>query len=418
MISKNEQNSDYAFMFKAIKDSVQNVYNFDYKPSILIADAAEGITIGFQTIFELKSRVVCWAHVIRAIDAKLIPIKDPKIRNMIRFDIKRLQESATKLTFETGILLLKKKWTDNQEDSTVITFFNYFEYWLTPLKRGWYEGMANGVPSQNNGLEATNGWVKKSGTLRDQCTLNEFLVVLDEKLIVPWSKERNTVYFHSTKEFHLYPPIDTSLWTQSYKYHQEKRRVIKAKFAGINYQCVGCSNVIVSNNIVVNITKKLQDLSFENFNDFIDSHTQVRWICLNSETYQLGTCSCRTWAKNYICKHVISMSKTAGYFQSFPAVDIAIESKNKRGRKPLEKATAALTRQEYLHHTQELFPNLTQTTDTVSTCPPASTSGISTELTPVDYKKRRGRSALKTLQTMTITPKRNKKIKRLSFKSI
>ena len=49
-----------------------------------------------------------------------------------------------------------------------------------------------------------------------------------------------------------------------------------------------------------------------------------------------------------------------------------------------------------MHHTQEHFPNLIQNTDIVSTCPPASINAIFTELTPVDHKKRRRRSALKT----------------------
>ena len=43
------------------------------------------------------------------------------------------------------------------------------------------------------------------------------------------------------------------------------------------------------------------------------------------ETWQLST----VWAKNYISKQTISMSKSAGYFQNFPAVDLKIESNNK-----------------------------------------------------------------------------------------
>ena len=50
------------------------------------------------------------------------------------------------------------------------------------------------------------------------------------------------------------------------------------------------------------------------------------------------------------------MSKTAGYFQTFPAVDVEIKSENKRGRKPLSKS--AFTRQDYIHHTQQIFPDL------------------------------------------------------------
>ena len=174
-------------------------------------------------------------------------------------------------------------------------------------------------------MEGTNKWVKDNGTLRDQVPLSEFLDIRENKLIVPWSKSRNIDDFNTTKEFHLYSPIPSALWTKAYVYHQEKRRIIKPNFEGIEYQCVGCSNVIVNSTLVKEIISKQQNLSFENFNDFIDTMQSVRWVKLNNETYQLGKCTCSNWHKNFICKHVISMSKTAALFQSFPAVDIAIE---------------------------------------------------------------------------------------------
>ena len=98
--------------------------------------------------------------------------------------------------------------------------------------------------------------------------------------------------------------------------------------------------------LVKEIISKQQNLSFENFNDFIDTMQSVRWVKLNNETYQLGKCTCSNWHKNFICKHVISMSKTAALFQSFPAVDIAIESNNKRDTKgKKDKAGPAMTKQ-------------------------------------------------------------------------
>ena len=85
--------------------------------------------------------------------------------------------------------------------------------------------------------------------------------------------------------------------------------------------------------MVKEYVRKSTELDFENFKDYMDTLESIRWVKLNPETCQLSTCTCTTWVKNYICKHVISLSKTAGLFQTFPAVDKLIESNNKRGRK-------------------------------------------------------------------------------------
>ena len=85
-----------------------------------------------------------------------------------------------------------------------------------------------------------------------------------------------------------------------------------------------CLNVKVDSAQVKEYVRKTTTLDLINFNDYIDTLDSIRWVKLNSETWQLSTCTCAAWAKHYICKHVISMSKTAGYFQSFPAIDVPI----------------------------------------------------------------------------------------------
>jgi len=57
--------------------------------------------------------------------------------------------------------------------------------------------------------------------------------------------------------------------------------------------------------------KKQNDLSFENFNDFIYTMQSVRWVALNSET-----CNCSIRAKNFIGKHIISISKMIKLFET------------------------------------------------------------------------------------------------------
>lgn len=50
-VTKNERADDYAFLFESIKKGLKNVYNIDYKPNILICDAADAIKNGFIQVF-------------------------------------------------------------------------------------------------------------------------------------------------------------------------------------------------------------------------------------------------------------------------------------------------------------------------------------------------------------------------------
>lgn len=46
----NEKEEAYTFIFKALYESVYDIYNIDYQPNILIADAADAITNAFEVV--------------------------------------------------------------------------------------------------------------------------------------------------------------------------------------------------------------------------------------------------------------------------------------------------------------------------------------------------------------------------------
>ena len=71
VISKFEDSQDYSYMFKTLKDLVLEVFDYVYDPTILVADSAHSITHGFESVYPLLKRVVCWVHMIRAIDHHL-----------------------------------------------------------------------------------------------------------------------------------------------------------------------------------------------------------------------------------------------------------------------------------------------------------------------------------------------------------
>ena len=60
----NETDDAFKFIFKSIKDCVQEIFQYDYQPTILVAEA---ITNGFTSVFsELFFRVMCWFHMRKA----------------------------------------------------------------------------------------------------------------------------------------------------------------------------------------------------------------------------------------------------------------------------------------------------------------------------------------------------------------
>ena len=128
-ICSNETAVDFEFIFASVKKVLSQLFDVDYKPSILQADGAEAITNGFMAAFEYESiddfvRLMCWAHVYRAIDKKVLPIDEP-LRTAIQDDIASLQISSSSEQFAFAYKLFVDKWTA-KENVAVDTFLAYF----------------------------------------------------------------------------------------------------------------------------------------------------------------------------------------------------------------------------------------------------------------------------------------------------
>ena len=133
-ITEGESSEDYAFVFECLKSADFNLI----KPTYLIADSAEQITVAFREIFGSDFiRVNCWAHKIRNIDNKLSLIPDEIIRKKIRTDILFLQLAASQREFDKASKLLLIKWS--KEDSCK-TFLDYFKEECLGQRNGWFEG--------------------------------------------------------------------------------------------------------------------------------------------------------------------------------------------------------------------------------------------------------------------------------------
>ena len=79
-ISIKEEHTDFAFIF-SLKDAVKTLFDVDYQPTTLIADASAAITNGFVEAFEsIDFRVMCWAHLLRNFDKHLVLITGKEAR--------------------------------------------------------------------------------------------------------------------------------------------------------------------------------------------------------------------------------------------------------------------------------------------------------------------------------------------------
>jgi hypothetical protein len=79
MPTKTEKGRDYEFFFKCLKKAVRQCLLTDFKPEILVADAAGAITRGFMRAFGYNYvsefvRIVCYQHVKRNIEKVLMHI--------------------------------------------------------------------------------------------------------------------------------------------------------------------------------------------------------------------------------------------------------------------------------------------------------------------------------------------------------
>ena len=128
-VCSGETGEDYAFVFMSVKTMTDKLFfnNIStYYPSILVADGAEAITNGFITVFLVcLIRVMCWAHVLRAVDKRLNVTSLKEFKNEILVDIYALQLSFSTIYFNYASDLFLRKWRLHNLDA-INEFLDYF----------------------------------------------------------------------------------------------------------------------------------------------------------------------------------------------------------------------------------------------------------------------------------------------------
>ena len=251
---------------------------------------------------------MCWFHMKKAYEGSDSQSKSPfkaidkDNKARLRYDISILQLSESKEIFDKGFQLFKKKWND-LKDNTINQFLQYFEKEWYTKHPGWYEGFAPGLPSTNNGLESTNGVIKKDGTTRKRLSLARFLELVESKIVKDWSINRNPEKPISPILFDEVPPISHELWLKTYNTTQREMTAVMSKNKEkIHYMASGRT---IATNFKADLKeyRRLKDkLNWTDFDSFKDMQSRFWELCLmeDKDNWTFSTCNCREFQKNYI----------------------------------------------------------------------------------------------------------------------
>ena len=212
-VTSGETAEDFEFVFRALHN-----FHPEWVPTVLLADGADAITKAFTSVFgEPLTRLMCYFHVTENIEKYLKPLCTRKcdLGKQVKEDIRILQLCQNEDMFLKATNLFLQKWKKNT-DARLIDFMNYFEaQWLKKLPN-WYEGAALDLPSSNNGLEGTNGVIKREHTVRARLPLSQFLSNVTD-LLESWSRRRDPSSDGCTM-FAEVRKVGLRDWTEAYQW--------------------------------------------------------------------------------------------------------------------------------------------------------------------------------------------------------
>lgn len=114
-ICSNETSADYKFIFESLRKGISMVSTEPYHPEVLVGDAAQAITIGFEEIFGDGefSRVNCFAHLMMNVDKR--KFRSIENKDKIKDDIRYIYVIPNGFSTLVAHFLMKngRKWNQN-----------------------------------------------------------------------------------------------------------------------------------------------------------------------------------------------------------------------------------------------------------------------------------------------------------------
>lgn len=120
-VSCTEQTEDFEFLFNSLKEGVVKIFEREQIVNFLVSDGAKSIHNAFKNVYgEDCIILMCWAHMRRNIDKKILKLFPKNIRQLILDDLENLQLANSNDSFDNAVDLFVKKWYAYKD------FANYF----------------------------------------------------------------------------------------------------------------------------------------------------------------------------------------------------------------------------------------------------------------------------------------------------
>ena len=207
-------------------------------------------------------------------------------------------------------------------------FVNYFYDSNIVRYKGWHAGRFVGAPSTNNGLEATNNVIKTHYTFHERLPMGPFLDLL-KSMIHDWSVERSDKAVN-TKIFATEPIVDLKLMTEAYNWRRGKPTVRVSK--NIYFIAPG-SGVQMKAADTTKFLRQRELKNWKRFDTYIRHQNSIWMVTFNTTNWKTSSCTCPTFFKTYLCKHIVGVALMSKLFAVPPeAKAIPLGQKRKRGR--------------------------------------------------------------------------------------
>lgn len=309
-LTSNESAIEYSFVFKSIQNAVQKHTGGVYNPSVLLSDAAPAIRNAFYQSFETaKQNVICYIHVQRNIVKRSYHSKSNK--DGIMNDFLSIQSAASEKEFDMACELFIMKWTSAEPE-----FCSYFRSeWMQEETKNWYNGYTPFMPAHNNANEGFNLHIKRDH-LRERLPLNTFKIAF--KGMVREMSERYDVSNDTgkVKKIRDLPDITNQMYEAAHEWYKDSKKII----GEVENDDLTSRKFIVASSKYLSQAKKpsLSDLNairskkIDNFDDYIQHGFSMQYeveVKNDSTTcFHDSTCSCKSFHRNFICKHIIGLA--------------------------------------------------------------------------------------------------------------
>lgn len=347
-VTTRETHFDYKFLFGCLDKGVDKLgLERPTCPLNLIADAAPAITNGFMESSlgpRLRTRIVCWFHVKKAIDKKLISlVRDKTKRSQLISGIVYMQLCQTPAVFKSAVELFYKKWAG---DADVADFLEYLKLQWIDQNSNWYEGCAyplNGVPLTNNGNESYNAVIKKYYTNRNQLPFDEFLDVI-EKLVHDWSRLRDPTCVNK-RAFSEEPTLSLAQMTAAWQWKSDKttkKQLIQFASVPDRVWCAADDCEDIAKQIVQEYETQMKTCAWRDFDCFVNCAFSVWKVKVNRADWKKGSCTCPTFYKKYVCKHLAGVAIIKELLKVDPIAKTVPIGCNRGAGRPVKSTTALL----------------------------------------------------------------------------